>query len=248
LWRIRASPPLCLESIRAAIVSSDESNTPFTKQSLRPRVPLETQCPMRLIGQICASALLAACAASAQADDHWTIEAGAHQVDPRSDTGSLAGGALITDVGSSLRPSAMLEYLVTPSIGIELLAAWPFRHEVKLNGQEAAQTKQLPPTLSVQYHFLPQAAVSPFVGAGINFTRFFDIEERGPLRGTDLDLGDSWGFAVHAGVDFRVSDRWLAGVDFRWIDIDTTARVNGAEVGTVHIDPLVYGAYVGYRF
>jgi len=79
-------------------------------------------------------------------------------------------------------------------------------------------------------HFLPQAAVSPFVGAGINFTRFFDVEERGPLRGTDLDLGDSWGFAVHAGVDFRISDRWLAGVDFRWIDIDTTARIRASSL------------------
>jgi outer membrane protein len=203
---------------------------------------------MKTARQICVAALFAWCASWAQADDHWSIKAGAHEVDPKSDSGSLAGGVLTPEVGGSLRPSAMLEYLVTPSIGVELLAAWPFRHEVKLNGQEAAQTKQLPPTLSLQYHLLPQAAVSPFVGAGINFTRFFNVEERGPLVGTNLDLGDSWGVAVHAGVYFRLNDRWLAGVDFRWIDIDTTARVNGAEVGTVHIDPLVYGAYVGYRF
>ncbi len=151
MWRIRASPPLCLESIRAAIVASDESNTPFTKQSLRPRVPLETQCPMRLIRQICASALLAACAASAQADDHWTIKAGAHQVDPKSDTGSLAGGALTTDVGSSLRPSAMLEYLVTPSIGVELpgRVALPARGQTKRPGSRSNEATATYPVSSV---------------------------------------------------------------------------------------------------
>lgn len=205
---------------------------------------------MSLARQISAAILLAAGAACtlAQADERWTVKAGAHTVNPKSDTGSLAGGALATDVDSSLRPSAMLEYFVTSSIGVELLAAWPFRHEVKLNGVEAAQTKQLPPTVSLQYHFLTGSAISPFVGVGLNFTRFFNVDERGPLIGTDLTLGDSWGIATHAGIDFRITERWLAGVDFRWIDIDTTARVNGAKVGTVNVDPLVWGAYVGYRF
>jgi outer membrane protein len=121
----------------------------------------------------------------------------------------------------------MLEYLLSPNIGVELLAAWPFEHTVKLNGADDAKVKQLPPTVSLQYHFIPAASISPFVGVGLNFTRFFNVDERDPLTGTE---------------------QWLAGVDVRWIDIDTTARVNGAKVGTVNVDPLVYGAYVGYRF
>ena len=92
------------------------------------------------------------------------------------------------------------------------------------------------------------ALLSPFVGVGLNFTRFFNVNERGPLTGTDLTLGNSWGFAAHGGLDWRINEQWLAGVDLRWIDIDTTARVNGVKVGTVNVDPLVYGAYVGYRF
>jgi outer membrane protein len=205
---------------------------------------------MSLARRIGAAILLTAGAGSAfaQLDERWSVKAGAHAVNPKSDSGSLAGGALATDVDSSLRPSAMLEYFVTPAIGVELLAAWPFRHEVKLNGAEAAQTKELPPTVSLQYHFLTRSAISPYVGAGLNFTRFFNVDERGPLLGADLTLGDSWGFAAHAGIDFRLTERWLAGADFRWIDIDTTARVNGAKVGTVNVDPLVWGAYVGYRF
>ena len=186
--------------------------------------------------------------ALAQADDRWVIKVGVHDVNPKSDNGALAGGALHVDVGSSLRPSAMLEYLLTQNVGIELLAAWPFEHNVKLNGVDAATVKQLPPTLSLQYHFVPQASISPFVGLGLNFTRFFDVSERGPIAGADLTLGNSWGSAAHLGLDFKITEQWLAGVDLRWIDIDTTARVNGAKVGTVSIDPLVYGAYVGYRF
>jgi len=186
--------------------------------------------------------------AQAQADDHWVVKAGAHDVNPQSDNGSLAGGSLAVDVGSSIRPSVMLEYLLTRNIGFEILAAWPFEHTVKLNGAEAATVNQLPPTVSLQYHFIPQSSISPFLGMGLNFTRFFNIDERGPLTGADLTLGNSWGFAAHGGLDFRINEQWLAGVDLRWINIDTTARVNGVNVGTVHVDPLVYGAYVGYRF
>jgi len=206
---------------------------------------------MSLSCRSCAAILLASLSpalALAQDYDHWVFEVGAHDVDPKSDNGHLAGGALAVNVGSSVRPTLTLEYLLTQNIGVELLAATPFRHEVKLNGTEAATAEQLPPTLSLQYHFIPQATISPFLGVGVNFTRFFSVDERGPLAGTDLTLGNSWGVAVHAGLDFRLSDRWLAGVDLRWMDIDSRARVNGADVGTVNVDPLVYGAYAGYRF
>jgi len=205
---------------------------------------------MSLARRSCVAILVATMTgvAQAQIEDPWVIKVGAHDVNPKSDNGTLAGGALAVEVGSSLRPSAMLEYLLTRNIGIELLAAWPFEHNVKLNGVDAAQTRQLPPTLSLQYHFLPQTSLSPFVGVGLNFTRFFNVNERGPLTGADLTLGNSWGFAAHGGLDWRINEQWLAGVDLRWIDIDTTARVNGVKVGTVNVDPLVYGAYVGYRF
>lgn len=180
--------------------------------------------------------------------DRWILKLGVHDVDPKSNNGSLAGGALAAEVGSSTRPTLTGEYLITPSLGVELIAAWPFKHTVYLNGTEAATTQQLPPTLSVQYHFFPYAQVSPFVGVGLNYTRFFDVQERGPLAGTNLDLRDSWGVAAHAGVDVRLNRRWLVGADVRWIDISTSATVNGASVGTVSIDPWVFGAYVGFRF
>lgn len=175
------------------------------------------------------------------------IKVGAHIVDPKSDNGSLAGGALDVTVGDNIRPSVMAEYFVAKNLGIELLAAWPFRHDVELNGTPAATVDHLPPTLSLQYHFNGEERISPFVGVGINYTLFFSEETRGPLAGAELELDPSWGLALHAGVDFQLSGRWSLGVDGRWINIETDARVNGADVGTVEVDPMVYGVYLRAR-
>lgn len=199
-----------------------------------------------LIRTMAAAALLAL-SGHALAQD-FTIKFGIHQVEPRSDNGRLAGGALHSDVGGDWRPSLQAEYFLAPHWGVELLAAAPFKHTVRLNGADAAEVSQLPPTLSLQYHFNPGGRVSPFVGLGLNYTAFFDVHERGPLAGSQLTLGKSWGAAAHAGVDVALNEKWLFSADLRWMDIDTEARVNGAKVGTVRIDPLACGIALGYRF
>ena len=174
----------------------------------------------------------------------WSFSLGAHVVDPSSGNGSLAGGALEADVGSDWKPTITAEYFFTPNLGLEVLAALPFEHDISLNGAKAGSTKHLPPTFTLQYHFDGET-VSPFIGAGVNYTLFFDQQTSGPLAGAELDLGNSWGLAAHAGVDFRLADNRAIRLDVRWMDIDTDVSVNGADVGTVKIDPLVYGvAYV----
>ena len=128
--------------------------------------------------------------------------------------------------------------------GLEVLASLPFDHDISLNGVEAGSTKHLPPTFTLQYHFDGEK-VSPFIGAGINYTLFFDQDTTGPLEGAELDLGNSWGLTARAGLDFKLSDNQAIRVDVRWMDIDTDVSVNGDDVGTVDIDPIVYGiAYV----
>jgi len=196
---------------------------------------------------LCALAFGAA-VAHADESDHWVVKVGVHNVDPKSDNGSLVNGALKTEVGSNVRPTITAEYLFDANWGIEALAAVPFEHDVKLNGVQSATTKHLPPTVNVQYHFNPSGSVSPFVGVGLNYTYFFSEHTTGPLAGTKLSLSNTWGAAVHGGVDFRINDRWLFTLDARWIGIEPDASVNGVKVGTVHIDPFVYGVAVGYRF
>jgi len=180
------------------------------------------------------------------ADDAWVLHLGAHVVDPKSDNGQLAG--MKASISSDTKPTVSVEYLLTPSWSLDLLASAPFRHDVRLNGVTAASTKQLPPTLGVNYHFMPDVTVSPFIGAGINYTYFFTTKGRGPLQGTHVKIDNSWGAAAHAGIDVQLSPQWLLTADVRWIGISGDVHVNGVKVGTAKVDPLVYGLSFGYRF
>ena len=201
----------------------------------------------------CTAAALALCAvaspAMAQSRGSWALAVGAHQVQPASDNGALAGGTLPVDVGGNARPTVTLEYFVRDNLGIELLAAVPFEHDISIDGLgRVGSTKHLPPTLSLQYHFNAGGRVSPFLGAGLNYTLFFGEDTTGALAGSDLHLDDSVGLAAHAGLDFRIGERGALRVDARWIDIDADVALDGTDLGTVNIDPLVYGVAYVHRF
>lgn len=187
--------------------------------------------------------------AFAQSAGDWTLGVGVHAVDPKSDNGSLVDGALKVDVDTDVKPTLTFEYFVRDNLGIEVIAAWPFEHDVSIDGLgTVGSTKQLPPTVSLQYHFNSKGKVSPFIGAGVNYTTFFSEDTRGALEGSKLKLDDSWGLAAHAGIDFAVGERSAIRVDARWIDIDTDVKLDGADIGTVNIDPIVYGAAYVMKF
>lgn len=204
------------------------------------------------------SLLVAACSCAvpvlAQSKGDWTLGVGVHQVNPKSGNGALDGsalelGRLPTSVDSDVKPTLTAEYFIADNLGIEVLAALPFKHAISIDGVgTVGETKQLPPVVSLQYHFNSTGKVSPFVGAGINYTTFFSEKTSGALAGTDLKLGNSWGLAAHAGLDFKVGERGALRVDVRWADIDTKVKVNGASLGSVNIDPLVYGAAYLWKF
>lgn len=177
----------------------------------------------------------------------WTVAAGAHMVDPKSDNGTVLEGAYSVDVDSDIRPTVSGEYFVANNIGVELLAAVPFHHDITLtdaNGSEIeGKTQHLPPTLSVQYHFdgynMPMNA-KPFVGVGVNYTTFF--KERIYLgNGNDLELDDSVGIAGHIGLDIPFAPTEAFRIDARYMDIKTDASLNGTDIGEVDISPWVYG-------
>jgi outer membrane protein len=190
---------------------------------------------------------VAAPAAHADTNDNWVVRFGAHVVDPKGNNGTLAG--MKATVDSSVRPSASLEYMITPNLGVDVLAAWPFEHDVKLSGLgKVAQTKQLPPTVGLNYHFMPQNSWSPFLGLGLNYTNFFDTKAAGALQGNSVSIANSWGVAAHAGIDFNINPKWLITADVRWINIKSDVKLNGAKIGTATINPMVYGISAGYRF
>ena len=182
--------------------------------------------------------------AFAEAKGDWTLGVGVHQVAPKSDNGKLVNGTLPLDVGNSIRPTITFEYFVADNLGVEVLGALPFKHDININGLgKVGSTKQLPPVVSLQYHFANSSKFTPFVGVGVNYTRFFGTDTKGALKGSDIDLGSSWGVAAHAGLDFAVTDK--SAVRVRWADIDSKVKLDGAKIGTANIDPMVYGvAYV----
>lgn len=143
-------------------------------------------------------------------------------------------------------PTITFEYFVADNLGIEILASLPFQHDIKLAGAgKVGETKHLPPTLSLQYHFANSSSITPFVGAGINYTYFFDEKGRGPLAGVPISLDDSWGFALHAGADFAINERSAFRADVRYVDIETDVTAGGAPIGKVKIDPWIFNvAYV----
>ena len=175
----------------------------------------------------------------------WTVAAGAHYVDPKSDNGTLNNG-LSVDVDGDVRPTISGEYFVADNVGVELLAAIPFHHDITLKAGDTtidAKTQHLPPTLSVQYHFdgdnLPMN-VKPFVGVGVNYTTFF--KERIYLgNGNDLELDDSVGVAGHIGLDIPYAPTESFRIDARYMDIKTDASLNDSDLGEVDISPWVYG-------
>lgn len=176
----------------------------------------------------------------------WSVAAGAHYVDPKSDNGDVLGGAYSVDVDGDVRPTISGEYFIANNVGIELLAAIPFHHDFTLNAKDGSaplkgKTQHLPPTLSVQYHFddynLPMN-VKPFVGVGVNYTTFF--KER-VSTGGELKLDDSVGVAGHVGLDIPFAPTEAFRIDARYMDIKTDATLNGADIGEIDISPWVYG-------
>jgi len=173
----------------------------------------------------------------------WLVRVGATNVDPKSNNHD------VVKVDSATSLSLNFTYMMTDVWAVEVLAAYPFKHDITLHdGTKVGSTKQLPPTVSLQYHFNPTGKFQPYLGLGINYTNFFSESTTGPLDGLNLSLGDSWGLAGQAGFDVMLNDQWFLNLDARYIGIDSKAKLAGNSLGTVEIDPWVLGAHVGFRF
>lgn len=181
--------------------------------------------------------------AAAQDAGDWIVRTGFHSIEPKSRNHALV------EVENQIGLTFTATYMVAPNWAVELLAALPFTHDITLKGTGVvAETALLPPTLSAQYHFNPNGRMRPYLGAGVNYTSFFRERTWGALQGTKLELGPSFGPAAQLGVDIDVIPGWIVNVDARWFDIDTDAKLGGADLGTIEIDPIAFGLSIGHRF
>ncbi|MEY4619958.1 MAG: hypothetical protein RIS65_1130 [Pseudomonadota bacterium] len=164
-------------------------------------------------------------------------------------------------VNNSIMPEIDITHMVSDHVGLELIAATTKHNASGTSGTtggigKLASTWVLPPTLTVQYHFAPDAKVRPYVGAGVNYTMFYSEKPSAGLETavgqTDVDLKDSFGWAAQAGIDIDLNEKIFLNFDVKYIDIDTTARLATTAIGTqrvkISLDPIVFGVGMGFRF
>lgn len=170
--------------------------------------------------------------------------------DERS-TVSVIGGKV--DASNTVVPEVDFTYFLTDTLALELIAAVT-KHTASDPNSSAGNvplgsTWLLPPTLTAQYHFLPNEKLSPYLGVGVNYTTMFDVKKPSTGPVTSIDYGDSFGPALQAGVDYALDDRWSLNLDVKkvWIKSDVSIN-NGAIRAAVHLDPWIIGTGIGYRF
>lgn len=184
------------------------------------------------------AALLAAPAAHAQ---DWMVGVRALYVSPNVST-SISG----LDVDAAWWAEVDLTYFFTRNIAVEVIAA-ANKHEVTLDGTSLGKVGVLPPTVTLQYHFTDLGAWKPYVGAGVNYTYFYDND----LANGALYIKDnSWGGALQAGLDYEVAKNLYINADVKYVWMNTHVYVTstGANLGGLDINPWIFGVGLRYRF
>jgi outer membrane protein len=155
----------------------------------------------------------------------------------------LAANAI--DVSNKTIPEVDFVYFVSPNVAAELVLTYPQKHDVSTGGAKIGSFKHLPPTLLLQYHFMPGATFAPYIGAGINYTRISSV--RLAVPGADLERS-SFGLAVQLGGDIKLDRSWSVNLDVKYIQIRADLKAAGTAIGEVKVDPMMYSVGVGYRF
>lgn len=184
----------------------------------------------------------------------WLVRFGVGHVAPNDSSGDFSGAPGVgAAVGSSTRPTLNMTYMLTDHWGVDVLAAWPFEHSISAKGAlngKVGTTKQLPPTIGLQYHFMPKNSVRPYVGVGVNYTHFWDedLNATGKAVLGSLELEDSVGIAGQLGVDMDLNKDWFVNADLRYMDLNTKGKTSNVGTVKVEIDPWVFIVGIGTRF
>jgi len=152
-----------------------------------------------------------------------------------------------TDVSTEVVPEVDFTYFITEHIAAELIAATA-KHNIKHSSAgDLGDAWILPPTLTLQYHFTPDNAFSPYVGAGINYSYFYAEDANSAF--TDLEVDGGFGTALQVGTDYWLNDHWGLNIDVKKIFLNIDGKLNnGAVRADIDLDPWVIGAGAAYRF
>lgn len=169
------------------------------------------------------------------------------------DGGGISGVGGQPEAGNAWTGQLDGTYFFTPQVALNLIAATT-RHDLTgkntaLGNIDLGHVWALPPTLTAQFHPFPQARLSPYVGAGLNYTVFYSEGGGRHAAVTDIDVKDTWGYALNVGVDYELAPRWLLNVDAKYLHLRPDVSVNnGAIQASTRLDPWIVGFGVRYRF
>jgi outer membrane protein len=191
-----------------------------------------------------------------------TVKLGPAFILPNDDSsrlGDISNSSVSVESAKTL--GITFDYKFSPNWSAEFLGIIPTKHDINGRGSlanigEIADVKVLPPTLTLKYHINNSSAFTPFIGAGINHTIFFDKDvtagTESTLSGnTQLKVDNSWGLALQAGFDFDFGNNWLLSSSVWYIDVDADASLNTGDVQRdidIDIDPWVIMLGIGKRF
>jgi len=190
----------------------------------------------------------------------WLVRLRALHVSPNDDSGSVSTipGSRVS-VGSDTTAELDFTYFVTRNLGIEGILGTS-QHDLYGEGSLAglgkiAEVRTLPPTVTLQYHFQPKDTVRPYVGIGVNYTKFYSQKASKSLENTlgptSVSLESSWGLSGQVGFDIDFNQDWFINFDAKYIRMNTTATLNSGGVirkVDVDINPWFFGIGVGRRF
>jgi outer membrane protein len=196
-------------------------------------------------------------AAAQEAQGNWLVRARAVSIDTANKSDPIPSLAVPADaitVNNNTIPEIDITYFFTPNIAAELVLTVPQKQTVTVQQSalggpvDIGTFKHLPPTLMLQYHFLPNSTFRPYVGAGLNYTRISSVRLAVPTVGRlDLD-SNSFGLAVGGGVDIAIAKNVFLNFDVKKVQISSDVSHLGQKLSTVKIDPWLFGVGLGYRF
>lgn len=194
---------------------------------------------------LAAMAMSAPAANAEAAAGHFQVTVGVSGVLP-----DVKGSPIPADIDDQYVPTLGIEYFFTDNISAELLCCTARHSVTAANGAvDLGHVNHFPPTVTLKYHFTNLGAFEPYVGAGVNYTHFFNSDAPSGLR---VRYGDSFGGALQAGFDYHLNDHWAINADVRKIWISTDVKIDGLAPSTVRdsvdVNPLVTTVGVAYRF
>ena len=189
-----------------------------------------------------AAASLASSSAFAQLQEgSWLVRVRA--VDLQSANSDSTGLGL--SINNKTIPEIDFSYFFSKNLAAELILTVPQEHDLSSTalGGKIGTVTHLPPTLLVQYHF-DAGGFKPYVGAGVNYTRFTAVNLP---AGVDTKR-DSFGGALQLGVDIPLSGNMYLNFDVKKVYLGTEVSVAGSNKGSFKVDPLLVGLGIGWRF